>query len=408
MDVAYNQHSHAARRKHSAYRSSANLNHVSLAPLRLKIPINDSDDYDTTNPFSAPPPTTSYLQGKSAPTTPRLLSRSPPRRSSASRSASRGGATLLPKSKSATHLAAAASRSSHTRHAGTSPVTSRHNGNGSSSSNNNRDSGKSDADWLLRAGAFISTETRESKGQGWLVSRASSTSLAGPGLLPADDAEQEAAPVFGRDEQQQSQPWTTSRHGSRRNSAAPTLHDDWPSPAHSRFGSRPHSRVGSRSRMMTPVRGVAAVDDYFGAAATNSNPEAGEGEEESIPGPDFVNLDERLEAVEVDTTADDEAYVRRLVKRGNNGVGSWLGDLLGVKLFSVQEDEEESEGDGDGEGETTEGETDNGGQERPSSSLRRLQGVTPAVDTRIPPPKADEGGWHDAAWLLTVASKVFL
>jgi hypothetical protein len=34
--------------------------------------------------------------------------------------------------------------------------------------------------------------------------------------------------------------------------------------------------------------------------------------------------------------------------------------------------------------------------------------MTTALDERVPPPKADEGGWHDAAWLLTVASKVIL
>ncbi|KAG4216802.1 hypothetical protein PC116_g34717 [Phytophthora cactorum] len=31
-----------------------------------------------------------------------------------------------------------------------------------------------------------------------------------------------------------------------------------------------------------------------------------------------------------------------------------------------------------------------------------------AQEERIPPPKSDEGGWRDAAWLLTVASKVLL
>ena len=127
-----------------------------------------------------------------------------------------------------------------------------------------------------------------------------------------------------------------------------------------------------------------------------------------ISRPDFVNLDETLEEVEgeLDTTIEDEAYVRRLVKKGNGGMGSWFGSVLGVQLFSVEEDSEESDGD------TTEGEPDEADEDeartRRSSSTRRLDGITTSLNEQVPPPKADEGGWHDAAWLLTVASKVLL
>ena len=40
-------------------------------------------------------------------------------------------------------------------------------------------------------------------------------------------------------------------------------------------------------------------------------------DEDYIAGPDFVNLDEKLEAISRDTDQDDEAAVRRLVRRGN-------------------------------------------------------------------------------------------
>lgn len=150
--------------------------------------------------------------------------------------------------------------------------------------------------------------------------------------------------------------------------------------------------------MMTPLELRSADEGYFPPPSED---------DADIIGPDFVNLDEALEAVEEehDTSVEDEAYVRRLVKKGNGGMGSWFGSVLGVELFSVEENSEESDGDGD----TTEGELDEPeGQPRRSSSTRRLEGMTTALDEQVPPPKADEGGWHDAAWLLTVASKVLL
>jgi hypothetical protein len=315
-----------------------------------------------------------------------------------------------------------------------SPTVSRRNGNGNG--NGNGKTAHNDSDWLLRAGALISTETRESKGQAWLVSRASSTSLAGtPADADDDDDGLGVEEELGRD-------WvgagatataTSSAAASRRNSGV-MLSEGNHHHHHYRHGYSPvHSRLGSRShsRAMTPGErrfgvGVAVVgeEDYFG---TSDGTPTAEDDAALIPGPDFVNLDEKLEAVEEQQLdvdgVDDEAYVRRLVKRGNSagGLGSWIGSVFGVRLFSVEEDEEEEEDDeSDGEdgdaAETGEGQTDDGAagiaQDRRSSSLRRLQQlqvVPPAVDTtNIPPPKADEGGWHDAAWLLTVASKVLL
>lgn len=142
---------------------------------------------------------------------------------------------------------------------------------------------------------------------------------------------------------------------------------------------------------MTPLEGRASADGYFPTAAG----------EEDIAGPDFVNLDEELEArEEQDTSLEDEAYVRRLVKKGNGGVGTWFGSVLGVQLFSVEENSEESEGE-ESDGEVEEG-------PRRSESMRRLEAMTAVVEEKMPPPKEDAGGWHDAAWLLSVASKVLL
>ncbi|KAK1830785.1 hypothetical protein QBC39DRAFT_260224 [Podospora conica] len=368
MDVAYNQHSTAARRKN---RSSTSLNHLTLVPLTTKLPIDNDDDDDTD--LTTP----SYIQGKSAPTTPRLLSRSPAR---SSRRPAGGTTAALPKSKSATHLPHHAGPPGRARTQPSSPTLKRRPDPFSHD--------RADSDWLLRAGALISTETRESKGQAWLVSRASSTSVGGM-LRDADDEH---------------------RAGSRRHSMAASEDDGgdhassppysrYGSRAQSRVGSRSASRVGSRSHLVTPLemRSMAAADGYFPAM---------EGDE-VIPGPDFVNLDEPLEAGgdEVDTSLEDEAYVRRLVKKGNGGVGTWFDSVLGLQLFSVEEDSEESEEEEEG---TTEGEGEEARPPRRSASQLRLEGLKAAPKEPVPPPNPDQGGWHDAAWLLTVASKVIL
>src|SRR5436190_23256945 len=75
MDVAYNQHAQHARRNN---RSNINLNHLSLAPLTSKLPLKDPEELPDEVPrlqssYGRP---RSYIEGKSAPTTPGILSRS--------------------------------------------------------------------------------------------------------------------------------------------------------------------------------------------------------------------------------------------------------------------------------------------------------------------------------------------
>jgi hypothetical protein len=133
-------------------------------------------------------------------------------------------------------------------------------------------------------------------------------------------------------------------------------------------------------------------DSYF--------PQSPEGE--YIAGPDFVNLDERLEALGGESVPDDEAAVRRLVRRGPGGGTSWMGNILGWSLFSVEENEEESDSDSSG--------ADEPGHLPGASTppVRQLDGSSSSMEDKIPAPRADEGAWKDAAWLLSVASKVIL
>jgi len=370
MDEAYNQHSKQRRKN----RSSNNINHLSLAPLTSKLPITDPDALPDSDSLTAPPRhNTSYLQGKSAPTTPGILSRSAARSPSRPRhSVAFGPGVGLPKSKSASHLTQLHDRKHHRRPAASGAASPTH---------HRRDDVSAayggDGDWLFRAAALMSSEAREFKGQSWLVSRASSTSLAG-GL----DLDEEAEEQMERERERE------SRRGSRNGSV--TNFETDPSPFGSRRPSRSHSRVGSGTHMFSPSE-HHPDDSYF--------PQSPEGD--YIAGPDFVNLDERLEALGGEPVPDDEAAVRRLVRRGRDGGTSWMGNILGWSLFSVEEHEEESDSDSN-EAEETD---DLAGTSTPSTP--QPGGACSSAET-MPAPMADEGGWKDAAWLLSVASKVIL
>lgn len=185
MDEAFNQHS---RRR---TRSAKALPRLSLAPLTSKLPLDDVDLDDSADPA---PASRTYLEGKSAPTTPRLLSRTSTR--------TRLAATHLPKSKSATHLAHPTPRR-----------TDRGAASGTTSPRRRRpEHGEvADSDWFLRAGALMTSEAREYKGQAWLVSRASSTSLAA-GRDPESDED-----VLDRELERERE--FASRRSSRRGSA---------------------------------------------------------------------------------------------------------------------------------------------------------------------------------------------
>lgn len=257
---------------------------------------------------------------------------------------------------------------------------------------------RNDSDWLLRAGALISSETRESKGQAWLVSRASSTSLTGQ----LDEDEEALERQLARERE--------SRRTSRRGSAADA--DDEFSPvttrmsfgggsrSASRYGSRPTSRAqsrvqsrrGSKANLFTPLpKSEKERESYFGE------------EEDFIAEPDFVDVDEGV--YEEDQAVEDEIIVKRLAKKGSLGLGVWVEKLMGWSLFAVEEDGEDTDI------ETSEEKTDASDAASKSDHTQKnsLDGAgEAAVDEKLPLPGADEGGWQDAAWLLSVATKVLL
>ncbi|RDW91471.1 hypothetical protein BP5796_02636 [Coleophoma crateriformis] len=373
MDEAYNQHS---RRN----RSSANLNHLTLAPLTSKLPLTDQDD------LPQPQHHVSYIEGRSAPTTPSVLSRSSSRVSLLKPSGSG-----LPKSKSSTHLLTARKqqRSGATTLGGTKPRRGVNREDLTLSP-----TGRSDSDWLLRTSALISSSTQESKGQSWLVSRASSTSLQ------RDADEEELERELAREREH------ANGLGSRRGSMAGDADDEF-SPVTTRrsfsFGpgtrpfSQPPSRFGSRSgsraQLFTPLeRNQSGYFDPKHMAL------------ETVPvEPDFVNAEEEA-LEEAEKERDDEDVVKKLARANSLGLSGWVERMLGWHLFSVDEDGEETEAEGDGRTEEHESISR-------SSSQRHLElesiPHTP-FEEKMPALKPDEGGWQDAAWLLSVATKVLL
>jgi hypothetical protein len=382
MDAAYNQHSPHHRHRG---RSSLNLNHLTLAPLTSRFPLPDHDAVSDSVYH------VSYIEGRSAPTTPSILSRS-----SSRVSLQRPLSTGLPKSKSSTHLLAnrAQSRSAATPLGKTDPQRKikRYELNHGIISAKDRN----DLDWLLRAGTAISSSTRESKGQAWLVSRASSTSLTG---------------LRDEDEEELQQELARERAASRRGSGNGTFDaDDEFSPmttrrslsfgpatgtgsrSLSRFGSRGKSRRGSRAQLFTPLGGER--EGYFDQRDFV--------QEEFIAEPDFVDVeDERSEDGE--DAKKDEDIVRRLATASRLGLGGWMERMLGWSLFALEEDGEETEVD------TLDAVTDDS-ESSSRTSKRTLETFTETVvEDRLPPLRDGEaGGWQDAAWLLSVATKALL
>ncbi|CAG5182390.1 uncharacterized protein ALTATR162_LOCUS10137 [Alternaria atra] len=412
-------------------RSYPNLCNLSIAPLSAKYPLDASvppspDEQGTRTPR------TSYIAQKSAPATPGVLSLSQSRSSSRQRPKKAYAYESyfvnphsevrevgdIPKAKSTSVLHPGVSfaddvlgvdtgaKKHHTRK-GTaplplhSPLVKHH-------------TRESNEEWLHRAGLAIAGETRDSKGQGWLVRRESSTSLVGQG----DEYEQHPS------------------HEDRRMALLSGEHigdADYPiffSPRMSRAGSRIPSRVGSRVPSARQSRRGSRVGSRVDLMMSGgSKPQSGRASLE------ILELDERFiepDFIEADEESDgDEEEVARLARERGFGLGGWMDRLIGWTLFSVDEDREGSDEE-DVEDDrslrldnlTTEElklrrevEAKRRKLEREAviaASALRGQSDATITDTESRPTTGgsqrttaneEVGGWQDAAWLLSVASK---
>ncbi|KAH8596497.1 hypothetical protein B0O99DRAFT_620579 [Bisporella sp. PMI_857] len=373
MDVAYNQHSPHSR--HNS-RSSTNLNHLTLAPLTSRLPLSDQEDLPDQIHMS-------YIEGRSAPTTPSILSSSP----SHVRKLTNSG---LPKSKSSTHLLHSKQpRPGSVTPGGTKPKRREELSISSLSAHH-----RNDSDWLLRAGATIATSTRESKGQAWLVSRASSTSLSAQqdedNELYQHEQSQGGSRRGSADADDEFSPVTTRRSLSFGPPSAPG------SRPVSRYGSRVTSRRGSRSHIYTPAIHIPGVgqekDGYFNHKDISNA--------DFMTEPDFVGIEDEENADE-DGDKADEDVVRKLARANSLGFTGWVERMLGWSLFAVDEDGEETEVE-------TVDEKGNDSEVSSKSVKRTAERLHDAPEGMPPLNDEEAGGWQDAAWLLSVATKVLL
>lgn len=177
--------------------------------------------------------------------------------------------------------------------------------------------------------------------------------------------------------------------------------------------SRTQSRRGSRgSRLDASGFGMTAS---FGVPLQPR--ESGEGYFDSALGaePDFVDPSELDVAVAAAENGADEEEVRRLANQRGFGFGGVLDRLVGWTLFNVDEDREESEK----EEQSEDGEEARRRREREIQRRRELLESAASSSALATQARENEtleaaregeqaGGWHDAAWFLSVASKVIL
>ncbi|KAF2709282.1 hypothetical protein K504DRAFT_335512, partial [Pleomassaria siparia CBS 279.74] len=424
------------RASRASRRSYPNLHNLSLAPLSSKYPLDASQPPSPSQDLITTPHT-SYIAQKSAPTTPGILSLSQ------SRSNSRNGRRRsknpnpaydgyfanpdapvrdvgeIPKSKSTTALLpgvkfAEEPRERHHMRKSTAPIPLRlplvrHH------------TSEANDEWLHRAGLAIAGETRESKGQGWLIRRESSTSLAQQ-----------------TDEYQEHSPHDTRHMALLSGEHLADVDFSTFTPRLSRTGSRIQSRVGSRvgSRVVsahTSRRGSrvgSRIDLMMSAASKQSSARHsldidGGMFASNFAEPDFVD--------DEDESDGDEEEVARLARDRGFGLGNWMDRLIGWTLFSVDEDGEDSDDD-DEEEDDDSGKPENMTKEElilrreVDAKRRKLEREAIIAASAVTPhstreedgdgngeplnqqraPNEDNGGWQDAAWLFSVATKVLL
>ncbi|KAL8842817.1 MAG: hypothetical protein Q9176_002453 [Flavoplaca citrina] len=353
----------------STHRSHPSLHHLTLNPLTTSSipPTPSSPTLPPTTPSSyiSPAPTL-------PPTYPSILSRS----SSRTKLPSLGSTPVLEYFQT-TH---------HNNTSSKSRPGSRHHSRRGTSTGSSAGGGGYDADssWLTRTASTLAMQSLEERGQSWLASRNSATSLHHlhqPYDTSIEDISNIAGPrsdESGKEVKATGYPRSApaSRHASR---------------VHSRVGSRVGSRSDLRMTRTELTLSPHAPAQYGGAQ--NNLPAAAY--DIADVEPDFVNLDER-DREEQDDVVDlvDEGEMRKLVL---GRVGGWVDWMVGWMDFRGSRDEDE----GDDKAEEEEDEKENGDR-KPLDG-----GGKGEVDRSlsIPAPAPDEGGgvWEDARWLVKIA-----
>ncbi|KAL8711580.1 MAG: hypothetical protein Q9220_003990 [cf. Caloplaca sp. 1 TL-2023] len=309
----------------------------------------------------------SYISPTSLPSAPPLLFRSPSRTS------------LPPQRPSPTR---AAERSSH-------PPSRLHSRRPSSSSlhfegQQGGGSYEADSSWLTRTASALAMQCLEEKGQSWIVSRKSATSLQHHQNVPSETyhgsnrGEEKGATDEGGNKYYQSNNTTpTSRHSSR-------------------MGSKVGSRVGSRAASRLDLRMTGLATPSIETKPAPQPPTM----MQDLAGmePDFVDLPNVDDDDSGELAVVDEGELKKLVLGRVEGwvewlVGGWM-DLReggGGGGVGGQEQEEKNRSTGEEKGRE---------EGRKGLDVEGEKGLA-----RIPPaPPWEAGGiWADAKWLARIA-----
>lgn len=230
-------------------------------------------------------------------------------------------------------------------------------------------------DWLSHASAATDALLQEARGQAWLSSRDLPTAIA----LPSSD--EEDVDDEGYEELAATAQLSPLYKAGLISPPSPSTHR-WGSRFGSRSGSLRTSRRGSFTNIRTPLaninlEGATSYFDGLGMADMRD------------PGNDLI-----LEESEDDATAgaaadeEDEAELKQLAQNPSIGFGGIFERIAGIGWFNAGESEESG------------AETDSGAQE----GKRKEKPPAPP-----PPVPGDDGQrvgvWEDAAWLLSVAGR---
>ena len=168
----------------------------------------------------------------------------------------------------------------------------------------------------------------------------------------------------------------------------------------SRIASRRTSRIGSRVELRTPLKDVE--EDIF-----DENYFARE--------PDFVNGDDDGELNEREIEEED-AEMDELTRQQESGLTGWLDRFMKWSLFVAEDDDDDLENPAEKDG--AEKGKRSSSSSCPAEVLPRipaslddqpqLEGGKMSNDDRLRGEEKVEGWQDDAAWLLSVASKIFM
>ncbi|EMC97727.1 hypothetical protein BAUCODRAFT_33450 [Baudoinia panamericana UAMH 10762] len=312
----------------------------------------------------------SYIQGKSAPTSPGILSRSSSRRNLGAGLSRRG--SLYDNDVQYQYNAAPTPGSRDRAEVGSGQIPKAK--SEAALLVQQRLSGQAkkytDEDWLTRTSAATNALLQEAKGQSWLASRDSSTTLT---HLDSDDDEDD-----GGYEEMAALSASQARLETKLNPSAsriksPMWSSRYGSRANSRRTSRQQSPVSTRTPLGAPI-GYDGPSDYFSKGVQMKADFINE-EDEVGDGPD--------EEVEKDVASYSEGR--------SYGLGGIVDRLMNFNLFSVQETVTEDEGN-------------EGSVEKPRVADPKPKHEASQIEARTDD-APDGGGWQDAAWLLSVASK---